>query len=130
MDNLDELPVEVNGFDITSKQECNTLGFYGELNPFSNFDKSPFTLNGRGFHSSEQFIQYKKATHHKDFATTTKVLQCEMAFECKQIGKTIDTSFDNPSWDNCAKEKCKPGIAAKFEQNRPLLNILLGTGDT
>ena len=129
VDNLDELPTEINGFDVTSKQEQNTLGFYGELNPFSNFHRSPFNLNGLDFHSSEQFIQYTKATHHKDFATATKVLQCETALECKQLRKTIDTASDNPCWEDCAKEKCKPGIVAKFQQNRSLLNTLLGTGD-
>ena len=129
VDNLDELPEEINGFEVTSKQERNTLGFYGELNPFSNFHRSPFNLNGIDFHSSEQFIQYTKATHHKDSALATKILQCETALECKQLGKTIDTSSDNPYWEDCAKEKCKPGIVAKFQQNRPLLNTLLGTRD-
>ena len=56
-------------------------------------------------------------------------MKSDTSFECKQIGKQISANNDPSSWEECAKEKCKPGILAKFTQNRPLLNTLLSTGN-
>ena len=36
-DNIEELPEELSGYKITSKEESDTIGFFGELNPLSNF---------------------------------------------------------------------------------------------
>ena len=129
VENLDELPDDLNGFDVTSKSENNTLGFFGELNPFSNFHHRLFTINGLHFDSSEQFIQYTKAQHYNDLSSATKIMRSNTSFECKQLGKKITTNNDLSSWEICAKEKCKLGIKAKFMQNRPLLNILLASGN-
>ena len=57
--NLYQLPEEINGFKATSKTEGDVLGFFGELNPFSNFHPAPFTINGQKYHSSEQCIQHQ-----------------------------------------------------------------------
>ena len=90
VENLDELPDDLNGFNVTSKSENNTLGFFGELNPFSNLYRSPFTINGL------QFIQYTKAQHYKDLSSATKIMRSDTLFECKQIGKKI-TANNYPS---------------------------------
>ena len=129
IDNLNELPDDLNSFNVTSKSENNTLGFFGELNPFSNFHHSPFSLNGIHFNNGEQFIQYTKARHYGDLSSASKIMKSDTSFECKQIGKQISANNDPSSWEECAKEKCKPGILAKFTQNRPLLNTLLSTGN-
>ena len=36
-DNIDELPEDLSGYKITSKEDSDTVGFFGELNPLSNF---------------------------------------------------------------------------------------------
>ena len=45
-ENLHQLPEEVSAFASTSKSNDNTLGFFGELNPLSNFHVCCFEWNG------------------------------------------------------------------------------------
>ena len=45
--NLHTLPIELNTFDVTSSTDEHTLGFFGELHPFSNFLPPPSTVKGR-----------------------------------------------------------------------------------
>ena len=41
--NLHLLPMEINGYNATSKTDDTTLGFFGKLNTFSNFHPTPST---------------------------------------------------------------------------------------
>ena len=43
---LEELPEELQGPNISCVKDRNTIGFFGELNPLSNFYQAPFTLDG------------------------------------------------------------------------------------
>ena len=57
-------------------------------------------------------------------------MTCNNALECKMESKNIAYGLRDPlSWNNVAKEKCKPDVKAKFVQNRALMNILLNTGN-
>ena len=60
VETLDQLPHDLNAFNVTSVSNGNCLGFFGELNPLSNFHPAMFTCEGKTFHSSEQYIQWKK----------------------------------------------------------------------
>ena len=71
---LHKLPKELNVFKISSKSDENTVGFFGQLNPLSNFHDASFVLNGITFHSSEQWIQYQKALFAKDTESCNKIL--------------------------------------------------------
>ena len=61
VDNLNSLPENINGYAMSTQSDENTLAFFGELNPFSNFHPCYFKYSGMQFHSSEQLIQYMKA---------------------------------------------------------------------
>ena len=61
INNLQNLPDDLNGFKCTSREDTDTIGFYGELNPMSNFFNCEVTVNKVRFHSSEQMIQFNKA---------------------------------------------------------------------
>ena len=37
MNNLHELPDDINAFKVTSKENDDAIGFFGEINPLSNF---------------------------------------------------------------------------------------------
>ena len=86
--NLHQIPLEINGYMATSiTDEKNTIiGFFGELNPLSNFYPSPFTIHGC---TSEQFIQHQKCLMFGDKETETLVMACETAVECKNESKYI-----------------------------------------
>ena len=122
--NLHELPEDLGVFKVTSKEDEETVAFFGELNPLSNFHPSEFTLDNTSFHSSEQFIQYTKAKFFKDNQTADRILSSTSPGECKAKAENI-TGFSKKKWDRSAKELCTPGIEAKFYQNEDLMNVLV-----
>ena len=128
VDNLSNLPEEINGYNSTCKQDSHSIGFFRELNLMSNFHHCDFHVNYVEYHSTEQFIQLQKATFFKDNKTAEKIKDTKTPFECKQLSKEID-NFDNAKWIEVAKELCLPGLYAKFDQNPNLGNILIRTGD-
>ena len=128
LSNLDSLPDELNSFNITSKQDDRTFGFFGELNAFSNFHPVKFTLEGCEYHLSEQLIQYNKSKFFGDVETCDKILECKSALECKLQSKTIK-NYDHEKWTQNAKRLCEEGIKAKFLQNAAIRDILLSTKD-
>ena len=124
METLDLLPNALNVFNISSHPNDTTIGFFGELNPLSNFRRATFTCKDVTYHSSEQFIQHRKATYFGDYITTNKIKNTTTALECKQLSVNI-RNFDRKKWEKVVKTQCKLGIKCKFEQNSGLANILL-----
>ena len=111
-----------------SKENENTVGFFGELNPFSNFHRCAFRVNDKWFHSSEQYIQMKKALYFGDQAVARKIEAADDALECKRISREIK-SFDADAWNEIAGTETYLGISEKFRQNTELKNTLIQTGD-
>ena len=103
--NVHTLPGELNTFDATSTSNSDTLGFFGELQPFSNFHPCQFRCDGEEFNSSEQYIQWKKAAFFKDHPTMTRILNCEDAMDSKETSRDIN-NFDRKAWNNVAEELC------------------------
>ena len=128
IENLSSLPEEINGYNSTSKCDDNSLGFFGELNPMSNFHRYSFTVDNIKYHSAEQFIQREKAIYFKDNMTTQEILDAKTPIEYKELSQEIG-SYDNQKRKEVAKEICFKGIDAKFQQNENLCNILLWTGN-
>ena len=124
LDNLDELPTDLETFKITSKENQDVIGFFGELNPLSNFHPAKFTIDDKTYHCSEQFIQESKALFFNDQENADRIMDTTTAIECKNLGYNI-TNFDQDSWSSSAKEICAKGINEKFLQNPELLDILL-----
>ena len=124
METLDMLPNALNVFNISSCSNDNTIGFFGELNPLSNFHKAVFTHENLTYHSSEQFIQHYKAIHFGDHITASKILNTTTTLESKQLSSTI-RNFDKRKWEKVTKKQCKPGIKCKFQQNPGLTNMLI-----
>ena len=111
-----------------SKSEGNVLGFFGELNPFSNFHYAPFVINGQKYHSSEQYIQHQKCVLFGDHSTEQLVLTAATPFDCKTLYKKNISNFDAAMWKINAKASCTPGILTKFEQHEVLGSLLHSTG--
>ena len=127
-ENISNLPDNLSGFHVSSKSDDNTIGFFGELSPFSNFHSCEFELDETKYHCSEQFIQHQKAIHFEDDITAKRIMNCETAQECKQLSREIE-NYDPRSWSEVAEEKCLPGVTAKFEQNPNLQYLLISTGN-
>ena len=126
---IHNLPDDLSGYNVSNKTDDHTVGFFGELNPFSNFHKCSFTYNEVEYHCSEQLIQHQKAIHCNDTSAAKMILQASSAWECKRLSKSIqEPSEDTPKWTVSAKKVCLPGITSKFNQNPALKTLLLNTG--
>ena len=106
-DNLHQLPEEVSAFASTSKSNDSTLGFFGELNPLSNFHVCCFEWNGIRFHSSEQFIQYQKAMLFKDQKMADLIMKCTTALECKQMATNVLNFSPRRKLSRCIKAQSR-----------------------
>ena len=128
VNNLHQLPMEINRFEATTKKEEGITCFFGELNPMSNFHPAKFNHDGYIYHSSEQLIQHKKAQLFGDTVTEAQILSTSTALECKTEARNI-RNYDQQLLESSAKTLCYDGIKAKFTQNRWLANLLLSTND-
>ena len=126
-ENLHELPKNLDPMKVTTKSNDQTLGFFGELCPLSNFHRSSFLYNEVEYHSSEQMIQHMKAKLFGDKAAQTLILNAKTPLDCKKISKDIN-NFNFKTWASKAKDLCKKGLEAKFAQNPKAMQGLLETG--
>ena len=124
MSNIHDLPEDLNAFKVTSKEDENVVGYFGELNPLSNFFPAPFVLDGHHYISSEQYIQASKAKWFGDVDVYNQIMGCKTSSDCKDFSRKI-RGVDNVKWDTAAAELCRPGIREKFVQNPVLLEILV-----
>ena len=125
---LHQLPEELSEFGSTSKTDTTSVGFFGELNVFSNFHPAVFSLHGIKLHSSEQYVQHQKAKLFGNHKASSKILESKDPLESKRLAKDIE-AFDYQHWKEQARELCEPGILAKFLQNPKMMEKLLSTGD-
>ena len=116
LQNTDKLPDKLHPTKITSRNSDTIHSFFGELNPLSNFHPAPFCLDGKQFHSSEQFIQYQKALLFNNRNTARKILAADTALDSKKLGYEI-AEFEFKTWKKNAHTVCKPDILAKYLQN-------------
>ena len=102
------------------------FGFFGELNPLSNFHPTKFIYNNIEYHSSEQLIQYQKARQFGDKKLALEILNAKSALECKRLSKDI-SNYNHEQWKEVARNRCEEGIMAKFMQNVVIRTYLLKT---
>ena len=127
MNDLDCLPANLKGFNISSKTENSVFSFFGSINPLSNFHPSPFLFEGQAFHCIEQLIQLKKAQYFKDEDTAPRILSAKTGIECKLLSKELK-NYNHELWKQVAKDRCLDGILHKFLQNPILQKMLQATG--
>ena len=128
VDNIHQLPEEINGFKASTKREGDITCFYGELNPLSNFHPATFELDGTVYTSSEQYIQQQKAIFFGDKMAEAKIMAATTAMQCKIEGRNT-RNFDQSTWNKNARSQCFPGIEAKFMQNDWLSKLLTSTAN-
>lgn len=123
---LHRLPPELAPYKTTQKSNATTIGFQGELSPWSNFHYSPFEIDGKQFTTAEHWIQSTKATFFQDKKIAEAIINCNTALEAKRWGYKVQ-GFDPKIWNEKGYDLCLPGIKAKYKQNPTLLNMLKTT---
>ena len=113
------LPPDLIGFQASSKCDDKTIAFFGELNSLSNFHPCRFSVGNEEYHSSEQYIQQKKALFFGDETTAKRIMAANTAFDCLQISKNVH-GYDSEKWATAAKEQALPGLISKFSSNPQL----------
>ena len=126
-ESLHKLPEKISSYNVSTKQNDEVVGFFGELSPFSNFHPSPFRYKEYDYHCAEQLIQHEKAKLFEDSETEDKILKAKSAIECKQVAYETE-NYDHSHWISNVAQLCKAGIKAKYEQNNSLKELLLKTG--
>ena len=126
-ESLHKLPERISSYNVSTKENDEVVGFFGELSPFSNFHPSPFRYNEQDYHCAKQLIQHEKAKLFGDIETEDKILKARSAIECKQLAYETE-NYDHNHWISNASRLCKAGIRAKYEQNNSLKKLLLNTG--
>ena len=128
VDSLDSLPSELKLKNLAESTTDGALLFYGNGSNFSNFSKATFTVNNVKYESSEQYFQHQKAIRSGNRDIAAQILQTKDAKESYLLGKNITHNLQ--LWnDKIAKEIIEIGLRAKFEQNPPLLQELMDTGN-
>ena len=121
---LNQLPEELNVFKVTTRENTETIGYFGEINPLSNFYPATFPHDGVQYISSEQFIQANKAKYFGDHEAYNQIMGCSTSLECKRASRQI-RNVDADKWNMVAEDLCQPGIESKFLQNPPVMDTLL-----
>ena len=124
VNNIHQLPDSLSTVNVTSKSDEMSFGYFGELNPLSNFHPSPFVLHDQEYHCSEQYIQEAKAKYFNDAETYHKLRKSKTGLECKIIAKQTK-NYNSKKWEQVAKDVCKPGIKQKFLANDKPRQLLL-----
>ena len=123
---INTLPKSLKPDKVSSRCNDNVYGYFGELNPLSNFHRAPFTYDNVHYHCTEQLIQRKKAELFKDHTTVTKIMNAKTGHACKELGRQV-SNFRQDKWSKRAKSLCQDGIKQKFLENEVPRRTLLST---
>ena len=123
---INTLPKSLKPDKVSSHCNDNVYGYFGELNPLSNFHCAPFTHDNIYYHCTEQLIQHKKAELFKDHTSVTKIMNAKTGHACKELSRQV-SNFKQDKWSKKAKSMCYDGIKQKYPENELPRQTLLAT---
>ena len=100
---------------------------------FSNWHPADFTMGFKDeftidFTSSEQAMMFTKAVLFEDVDAAQAIMETDYPKEQKAIGRIIK-GFDFAMWDSQCVDLVTNILIAKFQQNPPMMDVLLATGN-
>ena len=105
-ENLHQLLKKLDPMKVATKTTEDSIGFFGELCPLSNFHRSPFLYNEVNYHSSEQMIQHMKAKVFGDKVLQSRYLMQKPHLSANTYPRTYPTSVSRP-WPRKQKRYAK-----------------------
>jgi N-glycosidase YbiA len=91
---------------------------------FSNFTKSPFTLDGKEWRDVETYFQSRKTLDPK---RQEEIRQAPSAMGAKMRGDSRKKTVLRSDWEQVKESFTLAGLRAKFQQNPALKKLLLST---
>jgi ribA/ribD-fused uncharacterized protein len=128
VDSLADLPNSLKFMLNSYKQNDDTTVFFGYRCPLSNFHQVTFTDEyANTYHSTEQYLQHKKALLFQDEVTASKIMKCETPLKAKALSYEI-SKVDETVWQQEAQKIMKKGLFLKFNKSEICKEFLLNTG--
>ena len=121
---------------IRDGQSFTYLPFYGHTAEpgritnavYSQFCPVEFQIDCVRYRWAEQWMMAAKARLFGDQKALAAILEADEPLACKQIGRSV-RNYDDGHWSAARFELVVAGNLAKFSQNQPLRDHLLGSGD-
>jgi ribA/ribD-fused uncharacterized protein len=126
VDTLNQLPVGLHPYDLSTKKTDSCLAFFTQLCPLSNFFRCSFQIDGQKYHSSEQFFQYSKALFANDDVTAQRIMQSDSPATCKSLGDAL--KVNKVAWQQRSEAIMEKALHHKFMQNEIPRKFLLQSG--
>jgi ribA/ribD-fused uncharacterized protein len=101
--------------------------FYG--GPFSNWLHCEFTVDGKSYSSTEQYMMAEKARLFGDKDAEEKIMKTRDPQKAKIAGRAVK-GFSLDLWNSKARDIVYKGCYAKFQQNNGLLHAIKQTKGT
>lgn len=101
---------------------------YEKYGCFSQWYKSPFTVEGIRYVTAEQYMMARKALLFHDYRIFDRIIREENPQECKKLGKLVQ-GFKGHVWDKCKDDIVYRANMAKFSSNHEIQQILLDSGN-
>lgn len=102
--------------------------FWYTSSPFSQWHRSPFTVDGIVYNCAEKWMMAEKARLFGDEQSRYNILHTEDARAIKDLGRKIK-NFDEEIWKEHRFDIVVKGNMEKFSQSEKLKKKLLSTGD-
>ena len=131
IENMHELPDEVNPWQLAHQEDRDALAFFGIQSPFSNFHPASFRVDGIDYNCTEQYLFYNKAARYGDLKAANQIMATKDPYKIKRIShriKIVDKNVTAETWKKEGPIVMKAGLSAKFKQNPHLKHRLLATG--
>jgi ribA/ribD-fused uncharacterized protein len=121
---------------IRDGQSFTYLLFYGHTAEpdrstnavYSQFYPVEFQIDGVRYRWAEQWMMAAKARLFGDQEAHAAILGANDPLACKKMGRTV-RNYDDGRWSAARFDLVVEGNIAKFGQNQPLREHLLGSGD-
>lgn len=95
---------------------------------FSQWYKSPFTVNGVTYLTTEHWMMAQKALLFKNHDIYEQIIACKTPAEAKKLGRKV-TGFNEDTWKEYRYDIVVTGNLHKFSQNKELETYLLNTNN-
>lgn len=95
---------------------------------FSNWERSPVTLNGITFPTTEHYVMWRKAVLFDDTHSAARILTAPSPTAVKALGRGV-RGFTDDVWQAHRFQIMVDGNLEKFRTHTDLRRVLLDTGD-